>query len=484
MSAHDLIIRNGLVIDGTGIPGYVADVAIDNDRIAAIGKLTSATAERTIDATKRIVSPGFIDAHTHDDRMLRDFGDMTPKVSQGVTTVVAGNCGISLAPLVATERPMEPLDLLGLREDYRYPDFRAFVDELSRHPPACNSALLVGHGTLRLSTMADVARPGTSDEIAAMKIQVSEAMESGAIGLSSGLEYPPARFSETNELIELASAAAAAGGIYATHMRDYGDRAREAFDEAVEVGNSAGLPVVISHFHCHSPDKAGLCSEALDWYDDSRAAGAELIADAYPYEASSTSILPRFVERKVRTFITWSGPHPEMNGTWLADIAAQWDVDEMTAAERLAPGGAIYFGRDEANVQRLMQHPDIIIGSDGIPLTPHPHPRLWGTFPRFLGHYARDLSLVSFENAIRRMTSVPAARFGLTDRGVLEPGAMADMTIFDPLTIIDRATYTDPEKAAAGIDHVFVNGTEVWNRAGHTGARPGRVAGRRNAKQH
>ena len=479
MAEHGIILRGGMVIDGTNRQRFAADVAIDDNRIAAVGDLSGDTAEMVINATGRIVCPGFIDVHTHDDRMLRDAGDMTPKVSQGVTTVVAGNCGISLAPFVASERPTEPLDLVGGQEDYRYPTFAGFVDDLTRQAPASNAALLVGHGTLRVATMNDTQRPATADEIATMKEKVAEAMASGACGLSTGLEYPPARKSETEEVIALAEVAAKAGGVYATHMRSYYTEARSSYDEAARIGREAGLPVVISHFHCHTNDHPEICVEALGWYEKSLAEGQEIAADAYPYEASSTSILPDFVEKRTKVLVTWSKPHPEVNGRYLHDIAAEWGIDDLVAAERLAPGGAIYFGRDEENVKRLMTHPNIIIGSDGIPMNRHPHPRLWGTFPRVLGHYARDLGLMEMEDAIHRMTAASADRFGLAGRGRIEAGAAADIVVFDPATIIDKADFMEPEQPAAGIDHVFVNGTEVWNTTGHTGASPGRVVGQR-----
>ncbi len=479
MSEHGIILRGAEVIDGTKRLRFRADVAIDDDRIAAIGDLSDATADREIDAVGRIVCPGFIDVHTHDDRMLRDAGDMTPKVSQGVTTVVAGNCGISLAPFIASDPVMAPLDLVGQASDYRYPTFAAYIEDLKRHAPASNAALMVGHGTLRLASMSDTQRPATSDETAAMKEKVAEAMAAGAVGFSTGLEYPPARKCETGEVIELASAAAEAGGVYATHMRSYHLEARSSYDEASRIGREAGLPVIISHFHCHVEEHPEVCVEALGWYEKSREAGEDIIADAYPYEASSTSILPEFVEKRTKTLVTWSKPHPEMNGRYLDDIAGEWGIDRKEAALRLAPGGAIYFGRDEENVKRLMAHPGILIGSDGIPMNRHPHPRLWGTFPRVLGHYARDLGLMEMEDAIHRMTAASADRFGLKARGRIEVGCAADIVVFDPATIIDKADFLDPEQPADGIDHVFVNGTEVWNSSGHTGAAPGRVVGQR-----
>ena len=478
MAEHGVVIKGGWVIDGTGRDRFRADVAIDDDRIAAIGDLADATAETVIDATGRIVAPGFIDVHTHDDRMLRDASDMTPKVSQGVTTVVAGNCGISLAPFVAMERPMEPLDLIGDESAYRYPTFAAFVDDLTRQQPATNAALLVGHGTLRVATMDDTQRPASDDEIEAMRAKVGEAMDSGAVGLSTGLEYPPARKSETAEIVRLAEVAGEKGGIYATHMRSYAADARSSMDEAMQIGREAKLPVIVSHFHCHTDDNPGICSEALAWYEAARE-NQDVVVDAYPYEASSTSILPEFVMKRTKALVTWSKPHPEMNGKYLHEIADEWGTDVIDAAEKLAPGGAIYFGRDEENVKRLMTHQGVIIGSDGIPMNPHPHPRLWGTFPRVLGHYARDLDLMTMEDAIHRMTAASADRFGLTGRGRVVEGAYADLVVFDPATIADTATFMEPEQPAAGIDLVFVNGVPVWQAGHHTSAGPGRVVGQR-----
>jgi len=478
MTQHGIIIKGGEVVDGTGRERFAADVAIDDERIAAIGDLSGATAERVIDASGCLVAPGFIDVHTHDDRMLRDAGDMAPKVSQGVTTVVAGNCGISLAPFVATARPPEPLDLVGDETAYRYPTFKAFVDDLQKSPPASNAALLVGHGTLRVATMDDTQRPANDDEIEAMRAMVGEAMDAGAAGFSTGLEYPPARCSETEEVIRVAEVAGKRGGIYATHMRDYAGGAHASLDEALRIGREARMPVIVSHFHCHTDNNPGICVEALHWYE-AAAKDQEVVVDAYPYEASSTSILPHFVEKTTKALLTWSKSHPEMDGKYLSEICEAWGVDPVEAARRLAPGGAIYFGRDEENVKRLMTHQGVIIGSDGIPLQRHPHPRLWGTFPRVLGHYARDLGLMTMEDAIHRMTAASADRFKLKDRGRIEVGAYADIVVFDPLTVIDTATYLDPERPSAGIEHVLVNGVEVWGEHGHTGAAPGRVVGQR-----
>ena len=469
-----IAILGGVVVDGTGAPGVRADVAIIDDRISALGDLADSRADLTIDASNKVVAPGFIDAHTHDDRALLSTRDMTPKVSQGVTTVVAGNCGISLSPLILEDRPPPPLDLLGPAEWYRFPTFAAYRDALDKAPPALNTALLVGHSTLRLGAMDDVTRPASTAEIETMRQRIGESMAAGAIGLSTGLDYPPSAAAPTAEITALAEAAAAMGGLYATHMRDHGAHAREAVNEAVEIGLGANLPVVISHYHCRDRNDPELCARSLNWFEEAKSRHPVAI-DAYPYTAGSSSIIPEFIGEGQPVLITWSESHPDQAGRYIADIADTWGVDVPEAARRLQPGGGIYFGNVEEDVCRLMSHPDCMIGSDGLPLLPHPHPRLWGTFPRVLGRYVRELGLVSLEEAVRRMASLPARTFGLADRGIVREGAAADLVIFDPATVVDRATYEDPEQQSTGIDTVIVNGGVVWRHGADTGERRGRV---------
>ena len=470
-----IAIRGGVVVDGTGAPGARADVAIVDDRITALGDLADMRADLTIDASGKVVAPGFIDAHTHDDRALLSTRDMAPKVSQGVTTVIAGNCGISLAPLILEDRPPPPLDLLGLAEWYSFPTFAAYRDALEKAPAAANAALLVGHSTLRLGAMDDVTQPASAAEIETMRQRIGESMAAGAIGFSTGLDYAPSAAAPTAEVTALAEAAAAGGGLYATHIRNHAEGAREAVDEAIGIGRDADLPVVISHFHCSDPNEPELCARSLTWIEDANSRHP-VAFDAYPYTAGSTSIIPEQCGEGQSVLVAWSDSHPDQAGRYIADIAADWGVDQSEAARRLQPGGGIYFlGRVEEDVCRLMSHPDCMIGSDGLPLMPRPHPRLWGTFPRVLGHYVRELRLVGLEEAVRRMTSLPARTFGLAGRGVVQPDAAADLVIFDPATVADRATYDDPEQPSAGIDTVIVNGGVAWRDGADTGERRGRV---------
>ena len=470
----DVLIRNGTVIDGSGGARYRADVAISGDRIAAVGDLATTAADVTIDAAGRIVAPGFIDAHTHDDRLALSDPGMTPKVSQGVTSVVVGNCGISLAPLVLDRHPPPPMDLLGDRDWYRFARFGDYLDTLDREPPAINLACLVGHSTLRAAAMDDLARPATADQIARMADTLDDALGAGAIGLSTGLAYPTAMAAPIDEVVALAERLAPAGAIYTTHMRDEGDRVVESIAETVETGRRAGVRVVISHHKCNGRQNWGRTRETLPQIAAAQR-GQTLDLDVYPYIASSTSLLPDFIENSERVLVTWSTPHPDCTGRDLAEIAAEWGLTRDAAAERLMPAGAIYFSMDEQDLQRIIAFPRAMIGSDGLPHDEKPHPRLWGTFPRVLGHYCRDLGLLPLEEAVHRMTGVPAGVFGLAGRGTIAPGAFADVTVFDAETVIDRATFDDPTQPAAGIETVIVNGTIAWQNGTATGARTGRA---------
>ena len=470
----DTVIRNGVLIDGTGAPPRAADVAISGDRIAAVGDLGAVAAECEVDAGGKAVAPGFIDAHTHDDRALLSDPDMAFKASQGVTTVVIGNCGSSLAPLRPGRPTPPPLNLFGGPEWWRFPTLESYVGELERAPAAINSAVLVGHATLRTGVMDDLDRPATDGEIAAMQGQLAEGMAAGAVGFSTGLFYPPNRAAPTDEVVALAEVAARAGGLYTTHMRDEHDHVLDSLDEAFEIGSRAKLPVVVSHHKCAGPKNFGRTRETLRKFDGARG-NQEVGLDVYPYTAGSSVLLTALIEDSARVLITWSEPCPETAGRELDAIAAEWNVDRFSAADRLQPAGAVYFMMDEEDVRRVLAYPDSMIGSDGSPHDEKPHPRLWGTFPRVLGHYAREIGLFPLETAVHKMTGLPAARFGFPDRGVVRPGAAADIVIFDPAAIIDRATYEDPIQPAAGIELVLANGEAVWDGARSTGARPGRV---------
>ena len=471
---YDVLFAGGTVIDGTGAPRARADVAVSGDRIAAVGELAGAEAARTIDAAGRIVSPGFIDAHTHDDNLLLVDRDMTPKTSQGVTTVIAGNCGVSLAPLRPGRPVPPPLDLLGGPADFRYPRFADYVAALDAAPPAANAGLLVGHSALRLDTMDDVDRPATAGEIDAMRERLAEGMEAGALGFSTGLIYGPNKAASTDEVAAVAEVAGAAGGLYVTHMRNEHDGVEEAMEEAFEIGRRAGADVVISHHKCAGRRNFGRSRDTLALLDKARERQS-IGLDVYPYTAGSTVLMPEMVEKAERVIVSWSEPHPEHTGRDLADVAAELGLDLIAAAKTLLPAGGIYFMMDEADVQRIIAYEHSMIGSDGLPHDRHPHPRLWGTFPRVLGHYARELGLLTLEDAVRRMTGLTATRFGLTDRGEVRAGAYADLVMFDAETVADRATFDEPTRPAAGIDVVMVNGAVVREGGQVTGNRPGRA---------
>jgi N-acyl-D-amino-acid deacylase len=479
MARYDLVLRGGRVIDGTGAPAVTADVAIAGDRIVAVERVNVPGEAEVIDVGGLVVAPGFIDVHTHDDLALLAQPDMAPKVSQGVTTVIAGNCGVSLAPILA-ERPAPPPLDFGVARSFRH--FADYLDALDAAPAAANAACLVGHSTLRAAVMDRLDRAASEDEIAAMRKQLGEALEAGAIGLSSGLWYAPARAAPKAELVALAQELGKARGIYTTHMRDEGDRVLESLEESFAVGQEASVPVVISHHKVTGTQNFGRTNETLP-----RIAAAiarqPVGLDAYPYVASSTVLLQENVSRAAKTLVTRSKPHPEMAGRALHEIAAEWGVSEAEAAERLQPAGALYFMMSEEDVRRVLAFEHTMIGSDGLPMDPHPHPRLWGTFARVLGHYSRDVKLFPLEEAVRRMTGLPASRFGLAGRGRLAPGAYADIVVFDPDTIIDRASFAAPTTPAAGVHLVLVNGQAVWREGGSTGARPGRALRRQRLRQ-
>ena len=342
----DTVIRNGVLVDGTGAPPRAADVAISGDRIAAVGDLGGVAAEREIDAGGRAVAPGFIDAHTHDDRALLSDPDMAFKASQGVTTVVIGNCGSSLAPLAPGRPTPPPLNLFGGPEWWRFPTVESYVAELERAPAAINAAVLVGHATLRTGVMDDLGRPAADSEIAAMQGQLEEGMAAGAIGFSTGLFYPPNRAAPTDEVVALAEVAARAGGIYTTHMRDEHDHVLDSLDETFEIGARARLPVVVSHHKCAGPRNFGRTRETLRSIDGARR-NQEVGLDVYPYTAGSSVLLPALIEDSARVLITWSEPCPEAAGRELDALAAEWSVDRFSAADRLQPAGAVYFMMDE-----------------------------------------------------------------------------------------------------------------------------------------
>lgn len=470
----DLILRNARLIDGSGGPSSHGDLAITGDRIAALGDLGDWQGSVELDAAGKALAPGFIDVHTHDDRAALVNPTMDCKVSQGVTSVVVGNCGVSLAPLATATRPPAPIDLICERPDGFFGRFGDYLEALDRDPPAVNVLAQVGHASLRVAAMDDLARPASGSEIQAMRAALEDSLEAGAIGLSTGLFYPPAVAAPTEEIIELGRPLAAAGAIHTTHMRDEGDHVTESLEESFRIGREVEVPVVVSHHKCTGQDNYGRSRETLSLFDRTIAKQAVGL-DVYPYVAGSTMLGSGRDYESVRVIVTWSVPHPEAAGLDLDEVAAAMGLSEEAAVEALSPAGGIFFMMDEDDVQRILAYPHSMIGSDGLPHDEHPHPRLWGTFPRVLGHYARDLGLFSLEEAVRKMTRLSADRFGLTDRGRLEAGAVADLVLFDPDSVIDSATFDAPKTPARGIEQVFVAGRAVWRDGAVTGARPGRA---------
>ena len=470
----DLVIRNARLIDGTGGPAYPGSLAVNDDRISAIGDLDALSAGSEIDAGGRVLCPGFIDVHTHDDRALLADPLMVNKISQGVTTVVAGNCGVSLAPLAIERRPPPPLDLIGEEAGMFFADFGVYLGALDRDPPAVNALCQVGHSSLRVGAMDSLERPASTAEVRLMRERLEAALAAGAAGFSTGLFYPPAKAAPTEEVIELARVLHDAGAFHSTHMRDEADLITDSLAETFRIGREANVPVVISHHKCAGQANHGRSRETLALIHQARM-HQRLGLDAYPYIAGSTMLDASRMMGASKVLVTWSRPHPEVAGRDLAEIAAEMGLSLAEAAERLRPAGAIYFMMDEDDVQRILAYPHTMIGSDGLPHDEHPHPRLWGTFPRVLGHYARELGLFSLETAVHKMSGLSAGRFGLHDRGVLRPGACADLVLFDPATVIDRATFEAPKLPSTGIERVWVNGRAVWDGAAATGERPGRA---------
>lgn len=468
---YDLLIRDALLLDGSGAAGTRGDIGVSAGRITAMGRLEGDAAS-VVEAGGRAVSPGFIDVHTHDDlEVIRDPA-MTSKLSQGVTTIVVGNCGISASPVNAADAVPDPMNLLGEPAEFRYPRFADYRRAVEDARPALNVAALVGHTALRQNHMDRLDRAASDEEIAAMRLQLRAAIAEGALGLSTGLAYASAFAAPAREVLEL-TRDLPADRLYATHLRDEFAGILPALDEAQAVGRHSGAPVRVSHLKCAGIDNWGRSREVLAWLDG--AAGEHDVAcDCYPYAASASTLDLKQVTDAYDILITWSGSHPDQGGRMLAAIAADWQVPLHDAARRLQPAGAVYFCMDEEDVRRFLRHPLTMIGSDGLPRDPRPHPRLWGTFPRVLGHYARDEGLFPLHEAVHKMTGLPGSRFALPGRGLLREGWHADLVLFDPARVRDTADYHDPVRAAEGIDAVWVNGELAYDGSAVTAARSGR----------
>jgi len=473
MPGCDTLIRNALVVDGSGGEPLLADVALADDRIRAVGSRLDDAADEVIDGAGYVLAPGFIDVHTHDDTDVIRAPEMLPKLSQGVTTVIVGNCGISAAPVQLGDELPNPMNLLGDASVFRYPTFATYIAAVDAARPAVNVSALVGHTALRNNHMDRLDRAATKAEIEAMRRQLIEALDCGALGLSTGLAYLSANAATIDEVLALGEPLARAGGLYTTHLRSETEAIIDALREAFTVGRECRVPVVVSHLKCAGIDNWGRSGEVLQELDGARVS-QPVGWDCYPYAAGSSTLDLRQVDPRVEITITWSTPHPEVAGEPLARIAETWKVTQLEAARRLQPAGAIYHSISEQDMRRILAHPATMIGSDGLPNDPRPHPRLWGTFPRVLGRFSREEKLMPLAQAVFKMTGMPAQRFGLAQRGLIREGFAADLVLFDPGKIIDTATFTDPVRPATGIVGVWVNGILSYNSAGATGSRSGR----------
>lgn len=527
----DRIVRNGTVVDGTGAPARRADVGIRAGRIGVVGDLAGASSEDDIDARGLTITPGFIDTHAHSDFSPILTG-LHPDVRlasirQGVTTEVCGNCGFTPFPSIggqAADVHRHVATLFGGHEmsgPLTHATYRGYRDSLEHLKMVGNLAPLVGHGTLRAGAIGFDRREATPGEIELMSRALEEAMDDGAFGLSSGLVYPPGLFSDTEELIALARVAGRHGGIYATHMRDEMDLVDRALDEALRIGRESGAGVQISHHKVAGRANWGRQNQTLRAIEHARATGLDVTLDVYPYTAGSTglyAVLPPWafeggmdamlarlkepanrgqIRKDFATGIPgwqnllsstgWdavvlaSVVHaPELEGVSIAELAADQGRDEIDiVADLLIDGDAspliVIHMMAEDDVRSILAQPYAMVGSDGIPLPGKQHPRLAGTFVRALGVYGRETGLLSFEECVRKMTSLPAEKFRLRDRGIVAIGKAADLVVLDPATVIDRATYVDPLLHPSGISHVLVNGEPVIRSGQDSGARAGRI---------
>ena len=488
-STRPILLEAGLVVDGSGGPSWPGDVLIVGDRIARLGEglrerlpdgLTLAGVD-VIDCRSHAIAPGFIDAHTHDDAIVLRDPSCLPKLSQGITTVVTGNCGISLAPY-ATGEALPPLSLLGT-DSFHHPTMTAYRAAVAAARPALNVAALIGHTTLRFAAMDDLTRAASAEERARMASLLDDCLTDGAFGLSSGLFYEEAYAAPADEVTALARVVARHGGVYSTHLRSEMETILDAMREASDCAFDAGVPLVISHHKCAGPANWGRTRETLPLVE-AFARRQQVALDVYPYIAGSTVLRDDLVDGVIDVMLTWSDAYPELGGRMLADIAADWGVDQKTACQRLKPGGACYFQMQEEDVERVIAHPLTMIGSDGLPHDRHPHPRLWGAFPRVFARYQRGRGLFTLEQAVHKMTGLTARNFRIPERGVLRANAMADVVVFDPATIADTATYDAPVSPSIGIRQVFVNGELAHAGAAEpvTRARAGRLLTRAAAR--
>ncbi|MFM7323209.1 MAG: N-acyl-D-amino-acid deacylase family protein [Armatimonadota bacterium] len=525
--SYDLIIARARVHDGTAAPEYIADIGVRGDRIAAIGDLSEAAGPR-VEASGKVLAPGFIDIHTHSDFSILFTRGMESSLAQGVTAEVVGNCGISIGladrgDLFSLER--RGLERVGVALDWN--DLGGFLDRVESEGTAIHVATLAGHGTLRKRAMGVADRPPTADELATMCRDLGRALDQGAIGLSSGLEYVPGMYADVAEMTALAKVAREARGFYATHLRDEGDGLVESVGEAIAVAEGAGLPLQLSHHKAERRANWGKVARTLEMVRQARERGLDISLDQYPYTAYQTALstisLPhwavggtpalmaerlrdpegRAAIRAAMPDTDWSAvvmascpPMPAATGTSVEALARDAGIDPRDwVLDLLARGegwiSAVHHAMSEADVETVLSDPYVMIGSDSVTASlrgpaaqDRPHPRTFGTFARVLGRYVRQRGVLPLGEAIRRMTSLPADRLGWGDRGRIRVGNVADLVLLDPETVEDAASFLDPTLPARGIAAVWVAGTLAWDGDHATGSRTGRVlrAGNRRSQ--
>ncbi len=522
----DVVLRDGTVIDGTGRSAVKADIGIKAGRITHVATRLDVEAREVVDVAGLTITPGFIDMHVHADLQLMVDLDWACEIDQGVTTLVIGQDGLGLAPITAQTGAQLRRQVKAWNGD---PDldwsWRSVDDYLSRLTaarPAPNVAMLVPHGTVRMLVVGLEDRPARPDEVSAMATIVAQGMDEGAVGLSAGLMYSPSINASDEELVALCRAVAPFGGHYQPHHRNYGAGALKGYADSIAIGKAAGVPVQLTHAHLSFAPNKGRYPELLAMVDDARGVGMDVTMDSYPYLAGSTSLhafLPswaqsggidalimRLQDPALRERMRWEMEVTGSDG--LSLLPVEWDTlvlsnasraehrpfiglsmvqggeregktpfdfyADLVAAERGAAGCLLFCGHEE-NVRAIMQHPAHMAGSDGLVMGDRPHPRAWGTFIRYLTHYAGELGLVSFEEMIRKMTSLPAQRLGQPDRGVVSVGAAADLVVLDRGNLADRSTYEEPRNTPSGVRHVLVNGRFTRRDGQPTGTRSGRV---------
>ncbi len=523
----DLLIAGGRVLDGAGNPWFRADVGLKDGRIAAVGRLRGAAAARTIDADGLFVCPGFVDMHTHSDLQLLANPAHEAKVHQGVTLDVLGQDGLSYAP-VTSDDVLAQLrrQLAGWNDDpagfdWSWRTVGEYLDRLDQGI-AINAAYLVPHGTVRMCVLGQDDRAPTAAELEQMQALLAAGLDEGAVGLSSGLTYAPGMYADDDELVALCEVVAERGGYYTPHHRNYGMHALKAYADCIEIARRSGAPLHFAHAHLGFEVNKGRAPELLELIDRARADGIDVTLDTYPYLAGATylhAFLPGWMhaggaERTLERLrdenlrerlrieledegsdgfhdvpINWQivvvgGARRRENERWIgmsiadaAEAAGKRPIDfvcDLLVEEELGVPSIAHIGNEE-NVRTIMTHPAHTAGSDGILVGERPHPRSWGTFPRYLAVYVRELGVLTWEQAVRKMTSLPAQRLGFADRGLLRPGLAADVVCFDPVTVRDTATYDDPRRLPEGIPYVLVNGRPVVDDGRHTGDLPGRA---------